>query len=293
MGLDKKVVEKISDNLAKYYTVYAIRKKNKKSFRTIHAPQGVLKTYQKQIARRLAADAYVNRKHAYAFLSKRSPVDNANEHVNKKYVVRIDVHDFFGSMHFKHVKRVINYFYKVNRGYCTDKDVIAISTLLCTPYGRIPQGAPTSPILSNLICKHVDDELEALEVKYNCRITRYADDFIMSGNNAKLLKSIDDIKLLLRTKLGLKINRDKTLIMKRNKRQRVTGVIVNKKTNMCREDRRRLRATVHNITADTTHEELQQIRGKIAWLVQLNQKLGSQQLAKFLSKTSSLGLKFS
>lgn len=100
-------------------------------------------------------------------------------HKNKRYILNIDLENFFNSFHFG---RVMGYFNK-NRYFNFDKKMSIIIAQLCCLNGALPQGAPTSPIISNLICRIFDYRILKITKKYKLNYTRYADDLTFSTND--------------------------------------------------------------------------------------------------------------
>jgi RNA-directed DNA polymerase len=153
-------------------------------------------------------------------------------------VLSLDIKDFFPSIK---SHRVYGFFKKI--GYA--KPVSVMLTELCTLNGSLPQGAPTSPCLSNLLSFHLDKRLAGFAIRNNIRYTRYADDLTFSGDFEpgsviRLVRKIlnDD---------GLALNDDKTRLMQRHNRQEVTGIVVNDKMQAPRLTRRKLRQAIYYI----------------------------------------------
>jgi RNA-directed DNA polymerase len=178
-------------------------------------------------------------------------VSNARDHVGKRYVLNVDLKDFFPSIHFGRVRGMfMNYPYSLN-----DK-VATVLAQICSLKKELPQGAPTSPIISNMICAKLDSQLIRLSKKTGCYYTRYADDLTFSmakktfplslaeknGNQLvipgkKLEKIIHDN--------GFRINPEKVHLQTQYGRQEVTGLTVNKKVNVKRKSVRQVRAMLH------------------------------------------------
>jgi RNA-directed DNA polymerase len=173
-----------------------------------------------------------------AFIPRRSIRHNASFHKNQNKVLSIDVKNFFGSIGYRKV-----YWFFKTLGY--SRQVSGLITFLCCLDGTLPQGAPTSPALSNLIFLRADARIAGFAKKHGIRYTRYADDLSFSGkfNEAMVIKFI---RTVLEDE-GLEINNKKTRLMHRHQRQEVTGVIVNNKMQAPREIRRRLRQEVYYI----------------------------------------------
>ena len=156
--------------------------------------------------------------HAYGFQLNKSIVDNARIHTNKHCVINIDIKDFFPSILFECVFRIFAYY-----GYT--KEVSFILSKLCTYKGKLPQGSPASPYISNIVCLKLDARLAALAKTYQANYSRYADDITFSGNAD--IKSILHPSVKIIREESFIPNNDKTRVLYANQRQEVTGLIVN------------------------------------------------------------------
>lgn len=209
-------------------------------YRTIFEPQEELKRVQRLILRKLLKrlDAHAR---AHGFERGRSIVTGALAHERKSVVVRMDVRDFFGSTK---SARVRDYFARVG----WDADAAQLLTRLCTHEGSLPQGAPTSPRLSNLVNFKLDARLDALARRCGADYTRYADDMTFSfadGGHERPASLIRAVKKILREEGYEPHARKKLQIRRRNQRQLVSGLVVNERVALPRSTRRRLRAIEH------------------------------------------------
>jgi hypothetical protein len=279
-------VKNILQDISRYYVSYPIRKKNRKKKRFIDAPQGKLKQIQKEI---LINFLYKFKPHPIAcgFVKHKSAIDGARVHVGQKILVCMDIYNFFGSINIGRVENLLRYLMQRTnkfKKYASNDIVVSHLAQLLTYRGRVPQGAPTSPVVSNLICLGIDKKLKLLEAKYDCKITRYADDISCSSSeNKDLVKIIPEVKSIFRAR-GFKMNRDKTRVSRANKRMKVTGIVVNDKTNVTKVTWRNLRAKLHKLALTNSaldENELSKIRGKIEWITALNKSRGTQLLTQF------------
>ena len=169
----------------------------------------------------------INLNISHAFQKGRSFITNAKIHRSKRFVIVIDLENFFDCFHFG---RVCGYFLKYSDFRLPVEVATVIAQLTCYQ-GKLPQGSPCSPIITNLICSIFDIRLLKFAKKYRLNYTRYADDLTFSTNNFKFLtveatffeeleKEIVDV--------GFRINIKKTKVQYRDSRQEVTGIIVNK-----------------------------------------------------------------
>ncbi len=210
--------------------------------RTIHAPDAKLKAAQRAILRRLLARLAVHPA-ACGFERGRSIVTNALPHANRALLLRMDIKDYF---HATKTARIRDYFHRL--GWDTEATKLLIN--LCTHKGGLPQGAPTSPRLSNLVNFLLDARLGLAAHKYGAIYTRYADDLTFSFS-ADLPEQTHNIIRIVKRVLhdeGYEIHTRKKLhIRRRHERQQVTGLVVNQHVQLPRSTRRWLRAVQHHL----------------------------------------------
>lgn len=242
-----------------HYHRFQIPKK-RGGMRNVSAPKTKLRGAQRFVLEQILAPLPVHRA-AAAFRPGVSTLDNARQHAGKAVIVRLDLKDFFPSIDFLRVKRFFQ-----SLGY--NQGCATIFALLCTEAPRVavaldgkkrhvavgervlPQGACTSPALSNLLCRRLDARLAGLAQKRGFHYTRYADDLIFSSDaknsdvGALLIlagKVVEDEKFV--------VNGEKTIVMRQQNRQSVTGLVVNAQNSatprVSREDLRRFRAFLH------------------------------------------------
>lgn len=226
--------------------------------RTISSPKSKLRVAQSWILNNILTKIEIHEA-AMAFRPGRSIVDNANLHQNKAVVIRIDLKDFFPSITFPRVKGLFESF-----GY--NEGTATILALLSTEAPRVPvkldenprfvavgarqlpQGACTSPAITNILCRKMDRRLSGLARSVNFTYTRYADDCVFSTENKDVqlgafLKPLRDIIV----SEGFVIKEEKTLIMRPHQRQTVTGLVVNNEDPaLSRHDLRQFRAFLHH-----------------------------------------------
>ncbi|HEX5001544.1 MAG TPA: reverse transcriptase domain-containing protein [Bacteroidia bacterium] len=210
------------------YKTFQIPKKNGDT-RDISAPIASLKLLQKAIS--VIFTAIFNPHHcATGFVYQKSIVHNAKIHVDKAFVYNIDLKEFFPSTDFRRVKTVLglNPF-----NLSGDKEPLAfLIANLCCENGVLPQGAPTSPILTNIVCQRLDRKLFKLSKENGCRYSRYADDITFSSNKDIFIDDfIDKIEKIVKDE-KYNINETKVRLQSWKNRQEVTGLIVNRKVNV-------------------------------------------------------------
>ena len=232
--------------------LYKISKIPKKTGgdRVIHAPNSDLKIVLKCIDI-LLRSVYIPHPNAFAFIESKNIVDNAKMHTNKRFVYNIDLKDFFYSFDYNRVKMAL-YKTPFNLNTSKEKEEIAywISILTtCKINGKqvLPQGSPASPVLTNIICTRFDDKLYRLSREFSLNYSRYADDITFSSDqqvfHGKFLRRLNGII----ESEGFLINDSKIRLQNQGERQVVTGITVNKGTNVSHEYIKELRMYLYYI----------------------------------------------
>lgn len=232
--------------------LYQINKIPKKTggTRVIHAPNADLKIVLKCIDI-LLRSVYIPHPNAFAFIESKNIVDNAKMHTNKRFVYNIDLKDFFYSFDYNRVKMAL-YKTPFNLNTSKEKEEIAywISILTtCKINGKqvLPQGSPASPVLTNIICTRFDDKLYRLSREFSLNYSRYADDITFSSDqqvfHGKFLRRLNGII----ESEGFLINDSKVRLQNQGERQVVTGITVNKGTNVSHEYIKELRMYLYYI----------------------------------------------
>jgi RNA-directed DNA polymerase len=264
-----------------HYVTFAIRKQSGGQ-RLIHAPKRRLKAIQRTLHEQLASKLPVSR-YAHGFRKGRSVATNAAPHVAKPVVIKLDIADCFPTIHFGRVRGLLiayGYSYPVAQTLAvlmteSPRQPVEIDgTLFHVPVGpRVcVQGAPTSPALCNAILRRLDHRLAGLARKYGFDYTRYADDLTFSGHDLSKIKLMITIAARIAREEGLPLNTEKTRVLRAGQRQTVTGVVVNKKAGLSRQERRRLRAALHQRRHAENPDPVKnrQLEGKLAYLRMLN-----------------------
>ncbi len=223
---------------------YMVKKiaKRRGGIRLLMAPRPRLRAVQTRILRELL-DQLEPHPAAHGFRRGRSILSNARPHVGKKVVINCDLRDFFPSITFPRVCGLL-----VGLGYTVE--IARALAFLCTtrlPLTRrrvLPQGAPTSPALSNLIAYGLDIRLAALAKRLGFTYTRYADDLTFSGDRVLAGALLKRVRAIVADE-GLALNEKKVRTQRRGSCQRVTGLVVNREVTVNRQERRRLRAILH------------------------------------------------
>lgn len=217
--------------------------------REIHAPINKWRNLQRKLAYVLALK-YRPKVCAYGFIKNKNILDNASKHVKKSEILNIDLKDFFTQFHFGRIVGML----KAKPYSLGEEAARTIAQITCLN-GVLPQGAPTSPILTNMLCSPLDNQLMQYAKKHALVYTRYADDITFSSFGKSISENIVfsvDNKLHLSDSLvnifvknSLKINEEKISLKTKQRRQEVTGIIVNKFPNIKREYYKNIRALLH------------------------------------------------
>ena len=220
------------------YRTFEIPKKNG-GVRKITSPIKPLKELQRKLKDFIEPHT-AHREAAHGFIRNRSILSNAKRHVGKKHIFNIDLEDFFGSVNFGRVKRL----FECPPFNLTTQVATVVAQMVCYK-NKLPQGAPTSPIISNMIAFKLDGNLTAMARDAKATYTRYADDLTFSCHSSKLLEKNGIIKfdkdgialagkslLSIVKSNGFEINHSKTRLQTRGNHQGVTGVTVNEKPNV-------------------------------------------------------------
>ena len=252
---DKEKIRKLyilSNNIEKNYKKTVILKKDGNK-RIIYEPNYTLKKVQRNILDNVLSGFKVS-KYAMAYVKGKSVKDNVLPHVNKRVILKLDIKDFFNNISFMDV------YNKVFLEEYFPKQARTVLTYLCTYNEFLPQGAPTSSYISNLIMQDFDEKIGLFCEKNNISYTRYSDDMTFSGDfNVKMVifKVKDELK-----KMGMQLNYDKIHVIYSNMSQQVTGITVNEKPQVFKVKRRKIRQEVYYIKKYGLYSHLKRINVK-------------------------------
>lgn len=222
------------------------------SERVIHAPKWPLANIQSKL-KILLEELYRPSPRVMGFVKGRGIRENASLHVGKRVILNVDIKDYFSSIHVGRIRRRL-----MAAPYHLTVDVATTIAKLCTLDGILPTGAPTSPVISNIISSKLDADLTKIARINGCFYTRYADDISFSTNRKSLptdliasngirpleIKLADPLLSVIRAN-GFEPNENKTRILTRTMRQEVCGVVCNVRLNPRREILREVRAIIH------------------------------------------------
>lgn len=270
VGYKKEYLQKAALYPNYFYRNFYITKKNG-SKRLISEPLPSLKEIQLWILRNILYKVPVSA-FAKAYKPTVSILENLKFHKKQPKVFTLDLENFFPSIKYDVIQKVF-----LPLGY--SKMVSRLLTRLCSCDGALPQGACTSPYLSNLIFKEADAAISDFCIQRKIRYTRYADDLTFSGDfdQIELLEHVTEII----EKQHFRINANKTKLMTSNTRQVVTGIIVNEKPQVVFHKRNDLRQALYYIKKFGFEEHLEykeinqrnyleHLLGKINFVLQIN-----------------------
>lgn len=290
------------------YTHFTINKRNGTP-RQIWSPIPRLKFVQRWILENILNNLTTHGA-AHGFVRGKSIVTNAAVHSNSALLIKLDVKDFFPSVHWRRVKGVFRH-----AGY--PEQIATLLALLCTESPRqmvqqngktyyvalsdraLPQGAPTSPALTNIVCLNLDRRLTGLADKMGLRYSRYADDLTFSlpanststenatqpsDHNQLIGQLLGSVHKILREE-GFILNGDKTRIIRMGNQHTVTGMVVNGEgvPRVPRKIKRMLRAALHNLDLGQSlrnGETIDTLSGYAAWIASAEPELGQRYLAQ-------------
>ncbi len=236
IGFSPQLITRIISNKNHYYRNFKIRKKNGGS-REVSSPRTYLKVILRYINTHLFSGLRVHNS-VHSYRSGRSSITNAKEHIGKKFVLNIDLENYFSSISSRKIISVLR-----DNGFSRYGSILLAS--LCTLDGVLPQGAPTSPLISNVILFRIDGSMFKYCKKRSLNYTRYSDDITISGNSKEAIQKAKKRLTVMVEGIKFKINYRKTRLMPYHKQQIVTGVVVNENPTPPRKVMRRIRAKFH------------------------------------------------
>lgn len=225
---------------AEFYRRFKRRKSNG-DYRVIHAPHEDLKNLQRAIIKRFLADIPLPNE-CTGFRPGKSILTNSLPHCGRRFVFNIDIEDFFATIS---SERVLGLFLRLGFSF----PVACVLTELTTFVGSLPQGAPSSPYLANLVCHGLDLDMAEFCIARGWNYTRYCDDITISGDTNFSLADMRLIGEILDSE-GFQLNMRKTRFLRRNSAQIVSGLVVNRRPNLPREKRRLIRAMFHQASVN-------------------------------------------
>lgn len=248
-----------STSLVTHYVRFEIPKKTGGT-RQISAPLPRLKRAQRWVLDNIL-DKVALHDAAHGFRKQRSIVSNARPHVGAEVVVNVDLKDFFPTLEYRRIRgafRGLGYgeaaatiFALITSEPEVDEIELDGQTFyVANGARRLPQGAPTSPAITNIVCRRLDARLAGAANKLGFTYTRYADDLTFSGPRTGDAGAMLDRIRFIATDEGFAEHPHKTRVLRRGRRQEVTGVVVNHQLGVDRETLRKFRALLFQIGKD-------------------------------------------
>ena len=288
LGFSAKTLYGLSNHLEKHYHNVLIPKRDG-SKRKLSVPDLILKRVQKSIADNILVQYPVSN-YAKAYKIGGSVQHNAQPHVGKRKILKLDIEGFFDHILYSQVKNIV---------FCEEKfaePIRVLLTMLCYYKESLPQGAPTSPAITNIIMYDFDETVGAFCNDRGISYTRYCDDMTFSGDFDER-EVIAFVKGEL-CKLGLFLKNRKTAVVPASKRQTVTGIVVNEKLNITKEYKKNIRQEMYYIQKFGVEDHLKRmdvadkrqyvlsLRGRIAFVLQTTPNDGEfVKYKKFLDET--------
>ena len=237
LGFTARTLYGLSNNLEKHYhNVYIPKSDGTK--RKLSVPDLILKRVQKSIADNILTQ-YPISNYAKAYKVGSSVQRNALPHVGKKKIHKVDIEGFFDNILYSRVKDV------VFREDKFSEPIRILLTMLCYYKESLPQGAPTSPAITNIIMYEFDETVGAFCNNKKIAYTRYCDDMTFSGDfDEREIISFVKEELF---KLGLFLKNRKTAVVPASKQQTVTGIVVNEKINIKKDYKKEIRQEMYYI----------------------------------------------
>lgn len=274
----------------KYISIRNIPKKNrklKKEYREVIDVKSPYSIFYKELLHEI--EKIIEEKkstflmdNAHGFVKGKGILSNAAQHINKKYILKIDISNFFNSIKIDSIK---NIFIKLGCDDVTAK----IFSELCTYNNELKEGFNTSPILANLYCYDIDNELINIADKYSVTYTRYSDDITFSSNS-DTFPSLDELEVIFKKYL-FKLNKEKTLFLKNGQSQYVTGLSISNPTHprIPRRTKRKIRQDLYQLDKyfldnkfRDIETKLRNVYGKIVYVIGIEKDIGRAFKSKFL-----------
>ena len=275
LGVNKAVFDVVLREIYAHYKKWEIDKggKNPAEKRILRVPAPVLNQWQRAIKLHIL-DITPPSDAAHAYFKGRGPSTAAKQHEGKAYLWTFDLKDFFGSVTFAQVLETFE-----SMGYPKNA-ASALAGLTALGDGGLPQGSCSSPALSNLVLRPLDKELLALSARHKVTFTRYADDFSFSRDRA-FSKTFQRAVEKLIDKSGFEIHPRKSRLRGPLCSRQVSGLVINTKPAIPREQRRNIRALFNRVSQSpkTYAKEHPRLLGLATWVKTHHPEEGAKYLA--------------
>jgi hypothetical protein len=283
LGIPLPELRKLAQEANKHYRDFPLIDREKGKSRILKVPDNEFKTMQRRILKNVLAE-FPLPVSLHGGVHGHSPKTNAEQHLGKALVVNLDIYDFFPSIDHRQVARMFR------NDFGCGRETMRLLTRLTTVDGELPQGAPTSTMIANLLlATPVDGPVNAYARERGVAFTRFVDDMTFSGERADELIN-EAAKAASRVWLKTWRKRKKLKITPRSRRQEVTGLTVNSPAgpSVSRPKRDKIRAAIHALTKmqnqSDVEKQLQSIRGRLNHLQQFNQG-SAKRLRRQLART--------
>jgi hypothetical protein len=275
-----------------YIKLMNIRKKNKKrlhEFREVIKINQPFNIFYKELLSTIELtiqekESYFLHKIVHGFVKKKNILSNASEHLNKKYIFKVDIKNFFNSISETAVEQI---FVKLG----CESEGAKLFASLCTYEGVLKEGFNTSPILANLYCFNLDKDLIKLASSYNIVVTRYSDDITFSSDKNNF-PTIEQIKEIF-ARYNFKLNENKTIFHKKGQPQYVTGLSISNTEypRVPRVMKKKIRQHLHYFkkypddyfSHQNSTSLLRFIYGNITYILGIEKELGKKYQKEFLN----------
>ncbi|EOT7378142.1 TPA: RNA-directed DNA polymerase [Enterobacter cloacae] len=258
------------------YRIYSIEKKGPvKKMRTIYQPSRELKALQGWVLRNIL-DKLSSSPFSIGFEKNQSILNNATPHMGANFILNIDLEDFFPSLT---ADKVFGVFHSL--GY--NRLVSSYLTKICCYRNLLPQGAPSSPKLANLICSKLDYRIQGYAGSRGLIYTRYADDLTLSAQSMKKVVKAKDFLISIIPTEGLKVNSLKTCISGPRSQKKVTGMVISQeKVGIGRLKYKEIRAKIHHIFTGRSME-VEHVKGWLSYISSVDSK-SHKRLTAYIGK---------
>ena len=270
LGFSLKTLYALSNNLKKHYVSVEIPKRSG-GVRRLSVPDKILKQVQRKITDVILSKMPIS-KYATAYRYGSSVAKNAVGHIGKPKILKLDILRFFDSVYYSALKEKV--FVKER----FSEPVRILLAMLCYHGDVLPQGAPSSPAITNIIMRDFDEKVGNWCEERGISYTRYCDDMTFSGEfeHSEVERFVKSELL----KCGFVLNTEKTVAVGAGKRQTVTGIVVNKKLNLTSEYLRKLRQEIYYCRkygvkshteriGENEEEYLPKLLGRVAYALQI------------------------
>lgn len=264
LGISAKTLYAVSNSVDRHYRTTKVPKSDG-TYRELTIPSKVLKNIQKRISDVLLSQMPIS-PYATAYRPGGSAKLNAMPHVNRSVILKLDIEHFFNSILYSSVK---NYAFPEEK---YSEPIRVLLTMLCYYRNSLPQGAPTSPAISNIIMLEFDNKVGSWCSQRGINYTRYCDDMTFSGDfDSREVKNFVATEL---SKYNFFLNERKTVVAHNGQKKQVTGIIVNEKPNISSAYKRKIRQEIYHCKKFGVSDHLKHTKNSTDESTYIEQLLG-------------------